>query len=197
MGSVSHESSLESYDHQVAEKGIPDVTVPPARTSRPSPEADSEDYFTIEVRVLYFKRYHGFREIFIEAPEYECYRESQDLLDLEELDLFAGKFVMDVMSSQIVLAFLREKRTECSRLTNVLPAVDGELIPLGRRNTVFCSVENEAKVRQSVSRWCEANRRFNSVRFECTLLMTLSAGGVSARCCEDTLRHYGRPVNSQ
>ena len=176
MGSVSHESSLESYNHQVAEEGIPDVTVLPARTSRPSPEADSEDYFTIEVRVLYFKRYHGFRDIFGDEQFH---------------------IVMDVSSSRILLALLRERRTECSRLTNVLPAVDGELIPLGRRNTVFCSVENEAKVRQSVSGWCEANRRFNSVRFECTLLMTLSAGGVSARCCEDTLRHYGLPVNSQ
>ena len=141
----------------------------------------------LTVRVLWWKRYRGFRTIFMEGADFAVYHENDELLDLQMYDQFAGRFIMDKESCRILLSFLYNEMQTCPELSTIFPTVNGWQVKLARRNVVFVAVDQEARVRRAVENYQLAN----AVKFEGTI--TLNNGMCIVPL--DSLRFYGQSID--
>jgi len=141
----------------------------------------------LTVRVLWWKRYRGFRTIFMEGADFAVYHENDELLDLQMYDQFAGRFIMDKESCRILLSFLHNEMQTCPELSTIFPTVNGWQVKLARRNVVFVAVDQEARVRRAVENYQLAN----AVKFEGTI--TLNNGMCIVPL--DSLRFYGQSID--
>ena len=85
-------------------------------------------------KVLFFKRYNGFKDLFKE-------HRNDDLLDGDVDDAltfhFAGKLLMPRDYAKVLCSFLKERRMIDPPLENTLPVPDGKRVCLLQRNCVF------------------------------------------------------------
>ena len=101
----------------------------------------------VKVKVLFYKRYDKFHDVFDGATEFAKIREDlKDVLSatvhLENAELGKGKLACSPDDARILLPVLQMKKTECQNLSTMVPPNPGTGKPicLAWRNVVFVSI---------------------------------------------------------